>query len=623
MCGICGFGEYKSVRPGNSDLLARMNNTLQHRGPDDAGLYVAPGVGLAMRRLSIIDLAGGHQPLCNEDKTCCIVFNGELYNYLDLRSELAKLGHTFRTASDTEVVLEAYRAWGADCLSRLNGMFAFCVYDSVARQLFLARDRAGEKPLFYYHQHGRLVFASENKALLADPAFPRELDLQALDFYLAYGYVPGEMCILKGVRKLAQGHAMTYCLETDALRVWRYWQLPEPPPPNDTSAEDLAVELETLLEDSVRRQLVADVPTGILLSGGLDSSLVTAMAARVSSQPVKTFTVSFRGHEKYDEGPYARQVAQYFGTEHTELPGEAMTVDLLPELAQQYDEPIADSSMVPTYLVSKLIRQHATVALGGDGGDELFGGYPHYTWIQRAENLKRFVPRPLRAWAGTIGGKLLPVGVKGRNHLIGFSDGQAHSVAHINLYFDAHSRRQLLSPALGIGKLSALSPESYKSALCPIGRSPLQQATSVDFMTYLVDDLLVKVDRASMLTSLEVRAPWLDYRIVEFAFGRVPDRLKATEKQRKILLRHLGRRVLPPGMDLDRKQGFSIPLTSWFQGDWGRFIESVLSDSELFDRRTIRKLIAAQHRGFANTHRLFALTMFELWRRHYRISIPV
>ena len=392
MCGIVGIASRSSkIVP---DLLISAW-ILRHRGPDDAGLWQSPDgrVGLAQRRLAIIDLSPcGHQPMVDTFGQLCITFNGEIYNYLDLRRELVARGHHFRTASDTEVILEAYRAWGVDCLSHLNGMFAFCLYDSAAQRLFLARDRAGEKPLFYWHTPGHLVFASELKALMADPAFPRRLDLQALDYYLAYGYVPGEMCILQGVRKLAQGQAMTYDLETDTPRVWRYWQLREPPSPADVSVDDLSAELETLLEDSVRRQLIADVPVGVLLSGGIDSSLVTAMASRVSSTPVKTFTISFPGHGAYDEGPYARLVAEYFGTQHTELVAEPAAVELLPALAWQYDEPMADSSMVPAYLVARLVRQHATVALGGDGGDELFGGYPHYSWLQWQERARRYLP---------------------------------------------------------------------------------------------------------------------------------------------------------------------------------------------------------------------------------------
>jgi len=626
MCGIVGIASRSAIV--NREFLGTMRDTLHHRGPDDAGMWWSQDgqVGLAHRRLAIIDLSpGGHQPMADASGQFLLTFNGEIYNYQDLRRELEALGHQFRSSSDSEVILEAYRAWGLNCLTRLNGMFAFCLYDTNARQMFLARDRAGEKPLYYRHTSGKFVFASELKALMADPGLSRELDLDALNYYLTYGYVPGQMCMLKGVHKLPQGHAMIYDLEKNDLRIWSYWHLPEPGRSPAASEEELVEELEDLLVDSVRLRLIADVPVGILLSGGVDSSLITALAAKVSTKPVKTFTISFPGYGEYDESSYARLVANHFGTQHTELVAESTSVELLPELAQQYDEPMADSSMVPTYLVSRLIRQHATVALGGDGGDELFGGYLHYSWIQRQERLRHYVPGVLQSWAGAVAADILPVGFKGRNYLIGLGAEPPQRVAHVNMYFDTRSRLRLLSPALRNGGIFDFSPESQKAQLFSNGKSLLQQATAVDFMTYLVDDILVKVDRASMLTSLEVRAPWLDHRIIEFAFSRVPDALRATEKERKILPRNLARRLLPSELDLTRKQGFSLPLKNWFKGNWGSYIESILvaADPRLFDQGMIRRLLASQRQGFANTHRLFALAMFELWRRHYDVSIPV
>jgi asparagine synthase (glutamine-hydrolysing) len=602
--------------------LAAMRDTLCHRGPDDAGIWWAADrrVGLAHRRLAIIDLSpGGHQPMADVTGRLRITQNGEIYNYRELKRELEDRGHQFRTASDTEVILESYRAWGPECLVRLDGMFAFALYDSAIGRLLLARDRAGEKPLFYRHEPGRLVFASELKALMADPRFPRELDLHALDHYLAYGYVPGTMCILRGVRKLAQGQAVTYELDTDVCRSWRYWDLPEPPRTIRESSDDLMRELEQLLEDSVRRQLVADVPVGVLLSGGVDSSRVTAMAARAASTPVRTFTVSFPGHKTYDEAPHARLVAEHFGTQHTELAAEPASVDLLPALARQYDEPMADSSMVPTYLVSRLVRQHAKVALSGDGGDELFGGYHHYRWIQRGAQIRRIVPGPLRHFVGMTS-RLLPLGVPGRNHLTAMAGDERANVAHVNLYFDRWTRRRLLVPTLQHGPHEM--PEAYRSALCRPAHGPLRQATEADFRTTLVDAYLVKVDRASMLASLEVRAPWLDHRIIEFAFGRLSDELRATTGDLKILPRRLARRLLPQGLDLDRKWGLSLPLASWFRGEWGSFVESVLREADpgVLNLRVIEGLIAGQRRGLANTARLFALTMFELWRREYRVT---
>jgi asparagine synthase (glutamine-hydrolysing) len=603
------------------ELIGSMSETLRHRGPDDHGLWSSPDrrVGLGHRRLSIIDLsAAGHQPMQDASGRLHISFNGEIYNYIELREELVRLGHIFRTATDTEVIVEAYREWGLDAANKLNGMFAFALHDTDSRRLFLARDRAGEKPLFYRHGRGMFAFGSELKALMRDPAFDRVIDPFALNQYLAFGYIPVDSCIFKGVRKLPQGCAMTYDLDSDTVRVWPYWTLPPPVGSEAPAEEELVEELERLLLDSVRMRLIADVPVGIMLSGGVDSSLVTAMAARVSSKPVRTFNISFPGHGAADESPFARIVARHFGTQHVELAAEPATVDLLPELARQYDEPMADSSMVPTYLVSRLIRQDATVALGGDGGDELFGGYLHYEWVRRQDLVRRMLPPPLRRLVSAFGRKL-PIGIRGRHYLASSDRDIDWSIAHANVYFDVQTRRRLLAPS---GVPVDESPELRKSTL-GIGRSAVQRAMAMDFRTYLVDDILVKVDRASMLTSLEVRAPLLDPRIIDFAYGSVPDSLRAWRGQRKVLLRKLARKVLPPELDITRKQGFSLPLGAWFRGDWGRYMREVLLDAEgsFFDVGTIQSLIAGQEMGLVNIHRLFALTIFELWRREYRPSL--
>ncbi|MGE0084015.1 MAG: asparagine synthase (glutamine-hydrolyzing) [Desulfococcaceae bacterium] len=623
MCGIIGIASNR-IKHERSVLLT-MRDTMIHRGPDDAGIWWSEDgqAGLAHRRLAIIDLSpGGHQPMQDISGQFTIVFNGEIYNYLELKQNLEKKGHQFRTASDTEVILEAYRAWGVNCLSKLNGMFAFCLYDSRLRRLFLARDRAGEKPLFYQHTNKSLMFASELKALMSAPKFPRNLNIDALDHYLAYGYVPGEMCMIKDVYKILPGYALTYEIETDHLHTWQYWNLPEPLLQQNISVEELTNDFQSLLKDAVQRQMIADVPVGVLLSGGIDSSLITSMAAHISSHPVKTFTVSFPGHGKSDEGPFARLVADYFGTQHTELAAEPTTVELMPELARQYDEPIADHAIVPTYLLSKLIRRHVTVALSGDGGDELFGGYNHYSWIQRMSRLRRFIPKLLRQGLGFAAAHILPPGIQGRNHIIGFAGDTSYNIAHVNLYFDQWSRSRLLSPIMKEYNFQ-LKPETYKSRLCEDGHSPLHQAMEADFKSTLADGYLVKTDRAAMLASLELRAPFLDYRIIEFAFGRVPDFFKATETDRKILPRRLAQRLLPKSLDLKRKQGFTMPLADWFKGEWGSYMKSVLqhADPSLFNKNMIRSLIVAQEHGYANTNRLFALTMFELWRREYKVSL--
>ncbi len=622
MCGFVGIASKVPLR--GVDKLLTMRDTMIHRGPDDAGVFLSQDgcIGLAHRRLAIIDLSpGGHQPMTDISGEITIVFNGEIYNYQELRRELELLGHHFRTVSDTEVLIEAYHAWGKDCLTHLNGMFSFCLCDQKSKRLFLARDRAGEKPLYYEYGNGRFVFASELKALMADPEQPRRLDLSGFEFYLTYGHIPGSYCILKDVHKLPPAHAMTVDFNLSELKVWQYWHVP--PPNYDNASTDLLLdELEEVLRDGVKRQLVADVPVGVLLSGGIDSSLVTALAAQTSSMPVRTFTITFPGHGPYNEAPYARIVADHFGTQHTELVAEPASVELLPKLARQYDEPMCDSSMVPTYLVSNLIKQQCKVAVGGDGGDELFGGYFNHQWLVYQELIRRFVPTSFRQAVKGIALRL-PVGFRGRNGLLGIGGGLADAMAASGLFFDARTRRSLLNP-LKEKRNSTITPEAYKAGLCELKREVPGFGMVADFRMYLPDDILVKVDRASMLNSLEVRAPLLDYRVIEFAFGRVPNRFRVTTKERKILLRKLASRLLPQRLDLSRpKRGFSLPLRAWFKGDWGGYIEEVLRDADrgIFDLNAIEKLIKGQKCGFNNSERLFGLTMFELWRRTYRVTL--
>ena len=618
MCGIIGIASLSAIS--NRGWVVAGRDAMRHRGPDDAGEWWSPDgcVGLGHRRLAIVDLSvTGHQPMQNAREDLCIVFNGEIYNFADLRTELAAKGHTFRSHSDTEVILAAYSEWGTDCLARLNGMFAFALFDRRQRQLFLARDRAGEKPLFYALANGALRFGSELKGLMADPAFQRRIDPEALDCYLAMGFVPGERCMLQGVNKLPPAHALLFDLNNGQSRLWRYWQLPKPDSsvaagPADEDA--LLDELEALLEDAVRRQLVADVPVGILLSGGVDSSLVTAMAVRATPK-VKTFTIGFPGDRQHDETAHARLIARHFGTEHVELEAAESAVDLVLPLARQFDEPLVDSSMIPTYLVSQLIREHCTVALGGDGGDELFGGYSHYSrllWMQRRLGM---IPRPIRRTVSLAAEHLLPVGVKGRNWLQGLRMDLNSGLPLIASYFDAVTRRRLMSRHADW----QTPAEDIVRGRLPLDPDLLQRATRMDFSNYLAEDILVKVDRASMLNSLEIRAPLLDYRLIEFAYGKVPSYLKATIHNKKILLKRLTARVLPPAFDRQRKQGFAIPLAKWLTaGAFRELVHDVLLDSEcIFDQRTVRGLLKGQDRGRNNGERLFALTLFEVWRREY------
>lgn len=622
MCGIVGIA---SVVPSDDrSWLVLGRDAMRHRGPDDAGeWWSADGcVGFAHRRLSIVDLsAAGHQPMQDNVRGLTIAFNGEIYNFRNLRSELISAGYEFKSNTDTEVILAAYDYWKRDFLSHLNGMFAIAIFDALNGSILLARDRAGEKPLYYHFVEGQSIqFASELKGLLADRRLSRQIDQQALDYYLMMGYVPGESCILKNYNKLPAAHALEFNLRTGSINCWRYWQVPElgmaAIDPFDHSA--LVDELEVLLEDSVRQQMEADVPVGVLLSGGVDSSLVTAMAVRASSQ-VQTFTIGFPGHGSLDEREHARLIARHFGTHHTELVAEPATADLLPRLAIQFDEPMADSSMIPTFLVSELVRRECKVALGGDGGDELFGGYGGYSqllWMKA--RLGRF-PLPMRRMIALGAENILPVGLKGRNWLQGLGEDLETSLPLMASFFDSKTRRALLGHR---GPWNAVAKEIMRGRV-PNHPNILQRATRMDFQNYLAEDILVKVDRASMLNSLEVRAPLLDYRIIEFAFGKVPTDLKATRTNKKILLKKLTARLLPPEFDQHRKQGFSIPLAQWLKGGPFRDIfRSVLLDADcLFDKKKVKELLDGQDKGRSNSERLFTLVMFEMWRKEYGVTL--
>lgn len=623
MCGIVGVASTQVVT--ERRWLAEGRDRMCHRGPDDVGeWWAADGrAGLGQRRLAIIDLTpAGHQPMPDAEGRICVVLNGEIYNYKDLRRELIARGHSFASESDTEVLLAAYKEWNMECLPKLCGMFAFAIYDASRRHLFVARDRCGEKPLFYRLSGGMITFASELKALMSDETLSRRVSRESLDCLLAEGFVAGERCILEGVRKLPPAHALLFHVETGAVRVWRYWHLPHAPSdtlPSETSEGELLDELESVLQGAVRRQLAADVPVGVLLSGGVDSSLVTALAARATHH-LKTFTVRFPGYGVYDETEHARLIASHFGTEHVELEADATNIGLLPLLARQFDEPMIDSSMIPTYLLSRLVRGYCTVALGGDGGDELFGGYPHYNRLVWMQAHASRIPLPVRRAVGWTAGKLLPVGVKGRNWARALGADDAAGVPPVRQLFDSTIRKRILAR----NARSPMVAECIRNSRIPRHDDLLQRSTRLDFENYLAEDILVKVDRASMLASLEVRAPMLDVAVVEFAFGKVPSSLKATSQRRKILLKKLAGRLLPREFDKHRKQGFSIPLPSWLKaGPWREYFREVLLDpSQLwFDHRAVEGLLTGEGTWRSNSEGLFGLVMCELWRREYRVEI--
>jgi asparagine synthase (glutamine-hydrolysing) len=621
MCGIVGVAS--KYPQSERAWLSIANTQLKHRGPDDDGVWWSSDgkVGFAHRRLSIIDLSNnGHQPMYKPDQGISIVFNGEIYNYKELKHELQKSGYVFSTDSDTEVIINAYRKWGFDCLSFLNGMFSIALYDFNEQLVFLARDRAGEKPLFYQMFDGTLRFSSELKALLADKSANRKINPKALDCYLSNGFIPGDLCILEGYYKLPPAHSLIFNLRNGDANIFRYWEVPEFTAFENNSVErdtEILNELEMLLEASVSRQMTADVPVGILLSGGVDSSLVTALASRNFSN-VRTFSIGFQGYGKYDESSHAKLIADHFSTDHTQLTAEPSTIDLLPILAKQFDEPIVDSSMIPTFLVSRLVKEHCTVALGGDGGDELFGGYNHYKQLLFMEKYLGFIPLPLRKASSYVAEHYLPVGLKGRNFFMGLGADLKSGLPLFARYFDANTRNKLMSVHPGF----QIVAEEIMESRVPISRDILQRAMRDDFSNYLAEDILVKVDRASMLNSLEIRAPMLDCKLIEFAFGKVPTRLKTTPDESKILLKRLAKKLLPPEFDLKRKQGFSLPLAEWLKSGPYRdfFWESLTDSSSFFDKKTVINLLEGQDKGFRNEERLFALVMFNLWMQSYKVS---
>jgi asparagine synthase (glutamine-hydrolysing) len=612
VCGIYGLAGGNAA---DRTQLERRRDLLRHRGPDDAGSWLSPDgrVALAHRRLSIIDLSpAGHQPMVSGDRRLVITFNGEIYNHRSLRHELEHNGSAFSSQSDTEVILAAYAHWGTHCVEKLNGMFAFALYDAGGEgtppSLFLARDRAGEKPLYYWSQQGRFEFASELKALAA----PASIDPQAVNHYLGLGYVPGELSLLAGVRKLPPGHAARLNLVDFSLDIWRYWQLPAHAPDPKADAETLADQAGALLGDSVRMRLQSDVPLGILLSGGLDSSLVVAAAARSSDVPVKTFTIALPG-SPLDESAHAAIVAQHFSTEHHRLELDASSLSVIDELAPLVDEPLADSSLLPAFVVSRLTRRHVTVALGGDGGDELFGGYRDYPQALADQARWGGLPADVFRLAAGLAARL-PAGVRGRNRIASLRGGPLQQIIWGSPYFDVALRRRILDNDVTAQLGTALdAPEQGLLTLFNQGKGPVDRMTRTHFGSILPDDFLVKVDRASMAHSLEMRCPFLDHRLIEFCFSSVPDVWKVSGRQTRPLQKLLAGRMLPATLDLNRKQGFSIPLDQWLRAEpQGRLMERFEALPDYLNRHEIHGLIRGLHAGRANGARLFALLMLSI-----------
>src|SRR5215471_3406987 len=626
MCGIAGIFDFRRRGEVDRVLLQRMTEIIAHRGPDGDGYHIEPGVGLGHRRLAIVDLATGDQPLFNEDGTVCVVYNGEIYNFQPLMAELAARGHVFRTRCDTEVIVHAWEEWGVACLDRFNGMFAFALWDAAQEVLFLARDRLGEKPLYYsFLSDGRLIFASELKSLLLCPGVDRRLDPRAIEEFFAFGYVPDPSSIYRGVRKLAPAHYLVVRRGEPAPEPRSYWDLRF----LDGAAarsDEIKEELITRLREAVRLRMIADVPLGAFLSGGVDSSGVVAMMAGLKAEPVSTFSISF-GTKGWDESIYAAKIAERYGTDHHVSPVDPNSFDLLDRLATIYDEPFGDSSAIPTFRVCATARENVTVALSGDGGDEVFAGYRRYRWHCFEERVRRVVPAGLRRAFFGAAGALYPKLDWAPRALRAKATLQELARETVEAYFSSVSicgtelRRRLFSPNLARELQGYDAVEVLRAHMRRCGsEDPLSQVQYADFKTYLPGDILTKVDRASMASSLEVRVPLLDHTLVEWAAG-LPSHLKLHGREGKRVFKsalepHVASEIL-----YRPKQGFAVPLAEWFRGPLSQRLRDtllgpVLRESGLFDTDTISTLLD-QHQSGERDHSaaLWTLSMMESFLR--------
>lgn len=614
MCGIAGFID-KAYRSDDAEhVLDRMCKVIRHRGPDEQGTWTGDGVALGMRRLSIIDLSGGHQPIFNEDQSVLVVFNGEIYNYQSLKQQLQARGHHFATNSDTEVIVHAYEEYGDECVTHLRGMFVFALWDRKRQRLLAARDRFGKKPFNYYWDGQRLVFGSEIKSLL-ESNIPREVDPIALDEYLVYRYVPTPLTLFKNVKKLPAAHVLIY--ENGQISTKRYWELPF----TSTNQDDEATALErirSLLKEAVQIRLMSEVPLGAFLSGGIDSSVVVGFMSQLLSQPVKTFSIGFE-EDTYSELPYARKVAQHFHTDHHEFIVKYDLVSALPQLVWAFDEPFADSSMLPTYYVSKMAREHVTVVLSGDGGDEIFGGYQQY----HREYLIQRVP-PFARTLLSHASEFMPDGMRGKQRLTTWrKDYGTRSIEALMLFPD-YARIELYTPEF-YEQVRDHRPferhlELYRAVHHLDATAAMQY---VDAHTYLTDDILVKVDKTSMLNSLETRAPLLDHVLAEYVTSLRPD-VRMHHGIQKHLLKKIAAEMLPAEVLNRRKQGFAIPLTQWFRNDTNSYAHDILSSERarqrgIFQPQFLQRLLQTDGTTRLANHSqaLWTLLCLELWFQTY------
>jgi asparagine synthase (glutamine-hydrolysing) len=623
MCGICGIFEYERHSDMPAEMVHKMNQTMIHRGPDDGGVFVGPGIGLGHRRLSIIDLAGGHQPMSNEDGTIWVLLNGEIYNYPELRAELLRRGHVFKTKSDTEAIVHAYEDSAEECFAKLRGMFSIALWDSRQRKLVLARDRIGKKPLFYAADRHQILFGSELKALLASGLLSKEMDDEALSDYFSFGYVPAPKTIYRSVRKVMPGNYLVASAE--GIHEQCYWDLSFSKV-EQRREEDWCERLRHELCEATRVRLVSDVPLGAFLSGGIDSSSIVAMMSHLMKRPVTTCSIGFR-EEKFNEAHYARQVSRQFSTEHHEEIVEPNALEIVDKLAWHFDEPFADSSAVPTYYVSKIARSQVTVALGGDGGDENFAGYRRYKLDYYENRLRSCVPLALRraifeplgrwypalAWAPRVFRAKATLQSLSRTPL----EGYFNSISYFRpdekaRLFTTEYRRRLG----GYDSLEVLRGYYDRADTDDL----LSKIQYVDLKTYLTDDILTKVDRASMAVSLEVRAPMLDHKFME-CVASIPSSFKLRRGTGKYILKKALEPKLPHDILYRAKQGFAIPLDTWFRRELKDMAYDIIVDSkdDILDQRFLKKIWDQHQRNYYDRSALlWATLMFRKWQQIFR-----
>jgi asparagine synthase (glutamine-hydrolysing) len=624
MCGIAGQvrTDGQRVDPG---LMARMCAAVKHRGPDARGTHVVDAVGLGVQRLRVIDLVAGDQPIYNEDRSVVVVLNGEIYNFRELRTQLRSLGHTFMSETDTEVIVHLYEERGLDCVRALHGMFAFALWDDRAKRLLLARDRVGKKPLFYSHSARGLTFASELRALLEDSEISREIDYQAIDCYLAYQYIPAPLSAFREIRKLPP--ASTLVLGQDGSDISSYWELDYGKKRRAGDPRELHEEIRETIRTATRRRMVADVPLGAFLSGGVDSSAIVAAMAECSTEPVKTFSIGF-DHQPFNELPFAKQIAERFGTEHHEFVVKPDAVDIIPRIVRQYGEPFGDSSAIPSFYVSELTRRHVTVALNGDGGDESFGGYNRYVASVIAGQLSR-MPGPLRRVAG-VTGKRIPysrdmASTRSRvgRLLSSLAMEAPQRYAGAMSYFDVARREDAYTPEFKARIGTSLAPGVIEDPWgAASGNDLIDVLLEVDVKTYLPGDLLVKMDIATMAHGLEARSPLLDTEVMELA-ASLPANLKVHGTQTKVALRDAMRAWIPDSI-LDRpKWGFGVPLAEWFRDELRGYLGEILFDPVTTSRGYFREGVVREYFDshmsgrMDNSPRLWALLVLELWHREF------